>query len=156
MPYFHGHVLKFTGDGALVYFPPPSFITGNDNAIDCALTIRGVVLDSINPVFGELGYPAINVRIGIESGGAVAMTVGHSSSKRQRDLIGETLNIACKIQASGLTGDVRLGQVAYQNLHTMWKQGCSAAAPPEGWPYKLIEGGSYPIYVFTATGAIVD
>lgn len=156
VPYFHGHVLKFTGDGALIYFPPPSFLTANDNAIDCVLTMRGLILDAVNPAFADRGYPSLDVRVGIESGDAFVMTIGHSSSKRQRDLIGQTLNIACKIQASGQPGDIRLGQVAYQNLHTMWKYGCSPTVPPEGWPYKLVDGNAYPIYTFTAMAANLD
>jgi adenylate cyclase len=154
-PYFHAHILKFTGDGVLAYIPPPSFLTANDNAIDCALTVRGLIRDAVNPTFAELGYPVLDARIGIESGGAVAMTVGHASSKRQRDLIGQTLNIACKTQASGKPGEIRIGQVAYQNMHTMWKRGCERAPTPAGWTYTLAGGGEYPVYVFTATGAIL-
>lgn len=155
-PYFHAHILKFTGDGVLAYIPPPSFLTANDNAIDGALTVRGLIRDAVNPTFAELGYPELDVRIGIESGGAVTMTVGHESSKRQRDLIGQTLNIACKIQASGAPGEIRIGQVAYQNMHTMWKRGCDRAPTPAGWAYTLADGGDYPVYIFTATGAILE
>jgi class 3 adenylate cyclase len=154
-PYFHAHILKFTGDGVLAYIPPPSFLTANDNAVDFALTVRGLIRDAVNPTFAELGYPGLDVRIGIESGGAVAMTVGHASSKRQRDLIGQTLNIACKIQASGNPGEIRIGQVAFQNMHTMWKQGCDRAPSPESWTYTLADGGEYPLYIFTATGAVL-
>ncbi len=155
-PYFHAHILKFTGDGVLAYIPPASFLTANDNAIDCALTVRGLIRDAVNPTFAELGYPTLDVRIGIESGGAVATTVGHPSSKRQRDLIGQTLNMACKIQASGKPGEIRIGQVAYQNMHTMWKRGCERAPTPAGWTYTLVSGGEYPVYIFTATGAILE
>lgn len=155
-PYFHAHILKFTGDGVLAYIPPPSFLTANDNAIDGALTVRGLIRDAVNPAFAELGYPALDVRIGIESGGAVAMTVGHAASKRQRDLIGQTLNLACKIQASGKPGEIRIGQVAYQNMHTMWKRGCERAATPADWTYKMTDGGAYLVYIFTATGAILS
>ncbi len=154
-PYFHAHILKFTGDGVLAYIPPPSFLTANDNAIDGALTVRGLIRDAVNPTFAELGYPTLDVRIGIESGGAVAMTVGHASSKRQRDLIGQTLNIACKIQASGAPGEIRIGQVAYQNMHTMWRRGCERAPTPAGWTYTQADGGEYPLHIFTATGAIL-
>jgi hypothetical protein len=83
------------------------------------------------------------------------MTVGHASSKRHRDLIGQTLNLACKIQASGQAGEGRIGHVAYQNMHTMWKRGCEPAPTPAGWTYTLSDGGEYPVYVFTATGAIL-
>jgi len=38
IPAFHGHVLKYTGDGLIAYFAEPSFLTKNDLALDCALT----------------------------------------------------------------------------------------------------------------------
>lgn len=156
LPHFHAHILKFTGDGVLTYIPPPSFLTANDNAIDCALTVRGLVRDAINPELADLGYPVLDVRIGIESGAAVALSVGHISSKRQRDLIGKTLNLACKIQASAGPGEIRIGQVAYQNMHTMWQRGCARVPRPEGWSYTLADGGEYQLYTFTATGAITE
>ena len=34
IPLFHGHILKYTGDGIIAYFPEPSFILKNDLAID--------------------------------------------------------------------------------------------------------------------------
>lgn len=155
-PYFHAHVLKFTGDGILGYIPPDSFLTANDNAIDCALTMRGLVRDAVSPVLVECGYPTLDVRIGIESGEAVARTVGHPSSKQHRDLIGKTLNLACKVQASGRPGEIRIGQIAYQNMHTMWKLGCEEVEPPSGWSYTFADGRPYPLYLFVADGAIVD
>ena len=155
-PYFHAHVLKFTGDGVLAYIPPDSFLTANDNAIDCALTMRSLMRDAVNPALTELAFPAVDVRIGIESGAAVALTVGHETSKQHRDLIGKTLNLACKVQASGQPGEIRIGQVAYQNMHTMWKRGCEGATLPQGWAYTLADGRPYPLYTFVADGAILD
>lgn len=63
--------------------------------------------------------------------------------------------IACKIQTSGNPGEIRIGQVAYQNMHTMWKRGCERAPTPAGWTYTLASGGEYPLYTFTAAGAIL-
>lgn len=156
VPFFHAQILKFTGDGILAYVPPPSFLTANDNAIDCALTMRGLIRDAVNPSLQEVGLPIIDVRVGIESGAAVAITVGHPSSKQHRDLIGQTLNLACKIQASAAPGEIRLGQIAYQNLHTMWRKGCQTVPLAPNWPYSLFDGRRYPIYSFVAKGAILE
>ena len=35
---FHGHVLKYTGDGLIAYFAPPTFIIKSDAALDCAFS----------------------------------------------------------------------------------------------------------------------
>ena len=155
-PFFHAKILKFTGDGILAYIPPPSFLTANDNAIDCALTMRGLIRQAVNPALQEVSLPTIDVRIGIESGTAVVLTIGHSSSKQQRDLIGKTLNMSYKIQASASPGEIRLGYVAYQNIHTMWKRGCKPAPPPDDWPYTLSDGQPDPIYCFYTEGANIE
>lgn len=154
VPFFNGHILKFTGDGVLAYFPVPSFLTANDNAIDCALTMRGLVLDALNPNLAERGHPIVRVRIGIESGGAVATTVGHPASKSQRDLIGRVVNIACKIQQSAEPNQIRIGQAAYQNMNTMWKLGCTPAPIPSSEQPAPTDTRD-AVYVFSASGAIV-
>lgn len=154
VPLFNGHILKFTGDGVLAYFPTPSFLTANDNAIDCALTLRGLILDAVNPNVIVHRFPMLSLRIGIESGGAVATTVGHSSSKLQRDLIGQTINVACKIQASSNPNEIRIGEVAYRNMHTMWKRGCQPASTQGGKSFSP-DGSRYQIYVFSAAGAVL-
>jgi|SRR5712675_159304 len=155
VPFFNGHILKFTGDGVLAYFPTPSFLTANDNAIDCAVTMRGLILDALNPNLIIRGYPTLSLRIGIESGGAVATSVGHSTSKLQRDLIGQTINIACKIQVSSEPNEIRIGGIAYRNMHTMWKRGCQLAGAPGGRPFSP-DGTTHQIYVFSASGAILE
>src|SRR6266852_1138337 len=70
IPKFHGHVLKYTGDGLIAYFPEPSFITKNDLALDCALTLSRLVREGLNPAFLGHGLPEIQVRIGLDSGEA--------------------------------------------------------------------------------------
>ena len=81
IPLFHGHVLKYTGDGLIAYFPAPSFITKNDLAIDCALTMIKLVFEGLNPVIKEIGYDAINIRIGLDSGAAFVTTIGSPDTK---------------------------------------------------------------------------
>lgn len=147
-PYFHGHVLKFTGDGILAYFPADAFLSANDNALDCALTMRLLIRRALNPILGDLGKPSVEIRIGVESGAAMVTTLGDPSTKSQRDLIGRTLSMACKIQASGHPGQIRLGQIAYQNLHTDWKKGCVSVPMPETWDHKLTGNQPYGVYSF--------
>ena len=48
VPKFWGYVLKYTGDGLIAYFPEPSFITMNDAALYCALTMRKIVYQALN------------------------------------------------------------------------------------------------------------
>ena len=82
VPKFHGHVLKYTGDGLIAYFPSPSFIRMNDMAMDCALTMHLLIYNGINPLIKDEGYRKINIRIGIDSGEAYIETIGSPETKR--------------------------------------------------------------------------
>lgn len=110
VPKFHGHVLKYTGDGLIAYFPEPSFILKNDLAIDCALTLRELIYDALNPVFANHDFPTIDIRIGIDAGEAYVETIGSPAAKQHKDIIGAVVRGAngvksrnLKLRAEGLS-----------------------------------------------------
>lgn len=146
VPKFHGHVLKYTGDGLIAYFPEPSFISKNDLAIDCALTTRRLVYIGLNQALEENGYPRIDIRIGLDSGDAYVVTIGSPETKRHKDIIGATVSLAAKIQSLGSPGDILLGDVTQRNLHTMWREICEEIKPRKDWIYKGKNGKSYRVY----------
>lgn len=146
VPKFHGHVLKYTGDGLIAYFPEPSFITKNDLAIDCALTIRRLVYNGLNPILKENGYPCIDIRIGLDSGEAYVVTIGSPKTKQHKDIIGSVVSLAAKIQGLGKPGDILLGDITARNLHVMWRQVCEEIELGENWTYKDEEGKPYKVH----------
>ena len=146
VPLFHGHILKYTGDGIIAYFPEPSFITKNDLAIDCSLTLRKLVYNGINPIIRSLGYNQIDIRIGLDSGNAFVVTIGNPETKQHKDIIGLVVSLASKIQATANLGSINLGQATVQNLHTGWRMICSQVDLPKGWKYKTSDGVPYQIY----------
>ena len=142
VPFFHGHVLKYTGDGIIAYFPAPSFITKNDLALDCALTLRRLVKDGLNRVFVENGYEPINVRIGIDSGEAAVVAIGSPSTKQHKDIIGAVISLACKIQNRAPVGGIALGDVTVRNLHTSWRTITCEMEMGADWTYADPETGA--------------
>jgi hypothetical protein len=60
---FHGHVLKYTGDGLIAYFPEPTFIIKSDAAVDCAYCARRLIYDAVNTELEQAGLPTIEVRL---------------------------------------------------------------------------------------------
>lgn len=147
VPLFHGHVLKYTGDGIIAYFAEPSFIIKNDHALDCALTLLRLVRDGLNPCYKKHGLEEIKIRVGLDSGEAYVHTVGSAATKQHKDIMGAVVSLATKIQGTAPAGGIRLGQVTFQNLHTDWRLRCSAAVIPPDWPYQQ-SGKSYAIYEF--------
>lgn len=147
IPKFHGHVLKYTGDGLIAYFPEPSFITKNDLAIDCALTLRGLVYNVINPILQINEYPQINIRIGLDAGEAYVKVIGSPETKQHKDIIGCVVSISAKIQAKAEAGKIYMGETVERNLHTNWRKFCTPVKiEPELWNYKGIDGNIYKIY----------
>jgi class 3 adenylate cyclase len=146
VPKFHGHVLKYTGDGLIAYFPEPSFIIKNDLALDCSLTIKKLVYSGINQILEENGYPTINIRIGLDSGDACIIAIGSPSTKRHKDIIGSVVSLAAKIQSLGNPGDILLGDITERNLHTTWREGCEEIKLRDDWQYKGEDGKSYKVH----------
>jgi class 3 adenylate cyclase len=146
VPQFHGHVLSYGGDGFVAYFAAPNFIGKNDLAIDCALTLRRLVYQGLNPVLTQSGYPSIDIRIGLDSGEAAVVVIGSDQTKQQSDLVGEVVNLACKIQAQAPSGGIALGAWTLRNLHTHWRQRCVPLELPGDWGYKDTDGAPYPVF----------
>lgn len=150
LPKFNGHILKYTGDGIIAYFPEPSFITMNDHAIDCALTLRQLIYKALNPVFEKKGFPKIDIRVGLDAGEAYIETIGSSETKQHKDIIGAVVNLAAKIQSRAGVGEIHLGNTVERNLHTMWRQICEPVEPDETWEYKDKHGILYKVFKITS------
>lgn len=146
VPLFHGHILKYTGDGFIAYFPEPSFITKNDLAIECALALRRIVYEVVNPVLQEHDMPTVDVRIGLDSGQAHVVVMGSAATKQHKDIIGAVVNLAAKIQSKAQPGGIYLGEIMERNIHTGWRQHCQVADVGEGWAYKKPDGDTYKVF----------
>jgi class 3 adenylate cyclase len=134
---FNGLVLKYVGDAVVAYFAEPSFITKNDLALNCALSLRVLVAEALNPAFTARGLPDMAIRIGIEAGSARVRTVGSAEIKEHTDLLGFVMNIAAKIQTLAQPGEVLVGEISERNLHVRWRQQLEPVALPPSWPYRV-------------------
>ena len=146
IPKFYGHVLKYTGDGLIAYFPEPSFITKNDLAIDCALTLRALVYQQFNGLLRERAVPEIGLRIGMESGEAFVVTVGSDETKRHKDIVGEVISLAAKIEQLADPGAIYLGDTMERNLHTLWRAKTEPVQLGEEWTYTDRRGKPYLVH----------
>ncbi len=147
VPKFHGHVLKYTGDGLIAYFSAPTICAKGDLAVDCALTIHGLVYKALNPLLEERGLPSIDIRIGMDVDDAHVAAIGSSATKRHMDIIGSVIGITTKIEALAAPGEVCLGAALERNIHTNWRQICQPVSLPEDWPYKDVGARPYRVFV---------
>jgi class 3 adenylate cyclase len=145
VPLFGGHVLKYTGDGLLAYFPEPSFIVQNDLACECALYMRAVVNRAINQSLQQAGLSVVQIRIGIDAGEAAVVVLGSPRTKRHADLIGDVIGLACKVEKHAEPGGIAIGSVCWRSLHTSWREHCRRLMTPPDWTYRDIDGKPYPL-----------
>jgi class 3 adenylate cyclase len=156
VPLYHGHVLKYTGDGIIAYFPEPTFVAKNDLALSCALALRQLVYKAINDVFVAHELPTVGVRIGIDSGRAAVVVMGSSKTKQHADLIGKVVSLACKIQGRADEGGVCVGDIVLRNLHTSLRVHCREMPIPSDWPYRYADGRPYPFPAFDVAAETPD
>jgi class 3 adenylate cyclase len=152
VPGFRGHVLKFTGDGLIAYFPAPTAISKCDLAIQAAEAIKSLVYDALNPELISLGYLQLDIRMGIESGPASVVPLGDQQSKQQMDILGSTVNLACKMQSLAPLGGIVIGETAVQRLHTHWRMNCEQVDEPAGWDYRGLDGEVRRLFLYNTPG----
>src|SRR5215469_15628638 len=90
---FAGFVAKYMGDGVLVYFGYPE---AHEDDAERAVRAGFAVIDAI----GRLATPEqLNVRLGIASGLVVVGDLIGAGAAQERGVVGETPNLAARVQA---------------------------------------------------------
>lgn len=143
---FGGYVLKFLGDGIIAYFPEPNYIGMNDNAIDCAHSIKYFIFNGLNKILNSNGLPSINFRIGLDSGEAMILTVGSKISKNHKDLIGQTINLATKIQSLAGPNQILAGEATIRNAFYRYRMWFDNIELPNNWNYYKNGEVKYPVF----------
>lgn len=144
---FNGYVLKYLGDGIIAYFPEPNYMGMHDNAINCATSIKYFILKGLNKILLQNNLPSLNFRIGLDSGEAIVLTVGSKPVKMHKDLIGQTINLATKIQSMAGANKIMAGETTIENLHYTYRDDFTKINLPLDWEYvKLNDKNKYFVY----------
>ncbi|MBE3575836.1 MAG: adenylate/guanylate cyclase domain-containing protein [Firmicutes bacterium] len=109
-----GFLDKFTGDGVMAVFG-----MAPEHRRDPAATARAAVgaavallqeVAKVNERRARRGLPALEVRVGVHMGEAVLGHVG-SEERLEYTAVGQTVNIAARLQAAAAPGEVLISQV---------------------------------------------
>jgi len=97
---FDGFVAKYMGDGVLIYFGyPEAHEDDAERAVRAGLAVIGAI--------GELATPEpLKVRVSIASGLVVVGDLIGAGAAQERGVVGETPNLAARLQALAQTGTV--------------------------------------------------
>ncbi len=103
---FEGHVAKFMGDGVLAYFGwPQAHEDDAERAVRAGLAIAKVVSDLKGP-----NGAAMAARIGVATGLVVVGELVGEGAAQERAVVGETPNLAARLQALADPGAVVISQ----------------------------------------------
>ena len=106
---FGGFVAKYMGDGVLVYFGYPQA-----HEDDAELAVRAGLRAS--EAISRLGPVKLEARIGIASGSVVVGDLIGKGSSQEQSIVGETPNLAARLQALASPGSVVIAASTRQQI----------------------------------------
>lgn len=105
-----GHIAQFLGDGIVIYFGyPRSHEDDAQRAVRCALDI----LEEIGHLNDRDGVEGLAIRLGAHTGRVVVGPVG-AGDRRDRIALGDTPNIAARIEGEADLGTVAVSDTTWQ------------------------------------------
>src|SRR5713226_8525212 len=114
---YEGHIAQYLGDGVLVYFGYP--VAHDEDAVRAVRSGLEIVA-----AVGQLKFtPPLQVRIGVHTGLVVVGEIG-GGEKREMLALGETPNIAARVQGQAAPNTVVISQATYRLVHGFFR--CAA------------------------------
>jgi predicted ATPase/class 3 adenylate cyclase len=105
---FDGYVAKYLGDGLLAYFGYP---TAHEDDAARAVLAGLAIVDQLHEA--ELGQP-LHVRVGIHTGLVVAGDMGSGEYREHLAIVGETPNLAARLQEQAAPDSVVISPSTYR------------------------------------------
>ena len=99
---FDGYVAKLMGDGAMVYFGYPR---AHEDDAERSVRASLAAIEAIRTIGLERGH-TLEVRIGIATGSVVVGEIMGEGEARERGVVGETPNLAARLQAVASPGSI--------------------------------------------------
>lgn len=110
-----GTIDKFMGDAIMVLFGAPfSHAEDVTRAVTCAVDMQLALFD-INTYHRTIGMPELNMGIGINTGTVMAGMLG-SDLYAEYTVIGDEVNLASRIEAYSLRGQVLISEATYRRV----------------------------------------
>ena len=106
---YRGTIIEFLGDGIFVVFNAPLDVPDHASAAArCAIEMQNE-MEAVNAWNREHGYPELEMGIGINSGTVVVGNIG-SDKKMKYGCMGETVNLAGRLESFCLGGEVYISE----------------------------------------------
>jgi class 3 adenylate cyclase/tetratricopeptide (TPR) repeat protein len=135
-----GHIARYMGDGVLVYFGYPQ--AHEDDAVRAVRAGLGIIaaMRAANDGLEAEHGVRLRLRIGIETGLVVAGEVGTGAARDSQAIVGETPNLAARLQGMAQADTIVIGPTTERLL-----QGSFALEPLGA---RTLKGVSEPVPMF--------
>src|SRR5579864_2340845 len=134
-----GTVMQFVGDAVMAVFGAP--FAQEDHA-DRAVAAAEAMHDkqrTINERWSEEGLPPFGLGLGLSTGEAAAALLG-SEERLEYTLVGDTVNLAQRLQQLAAAGETVLSEATRQAL--------TVDTPTIALPTQLVKGRDTPVVAF--------
>jgi len=142
--HFQGTVMELRGDGILAFFGAP--IACEDappKAVRAALAIQEA-MEAFNQTVGrERQLPALELRIGINSGGVVVGSIGNDA-RVQFTAVGDAINVAARMEQLAEPGAIYVTEATFRLTQGLFRF--------EDLGEKQLKGKKYPQKVYRVIG----
>jgi adenylate cyclase len=111
----HGTVDKFMGDGIMVLFGAPT-VRDDDatRAVACAVAMQ-LAMSDVNNQMQQLGFPLLEMGIGINTGEAVVGNIG-SEKHSEYTAIGNEINLAFRLETYTTANQILISESTLQQV----------------------------------------
>jgi class 3 adenylate cyclase len=131
-----GTVMQFVGDAVMAVFGAPVPLPDHAaRAVDAALEMH-VAQARVNKMWTDTGLAPFELGIGVTTGPAAAALLG-SEERLEYTLVGDTVNLAQRLQQWADPGETVLSEATYQAL--------DAPPPATALPPALVKGRAAPV-----------
>jgi class 3 adenylate cyclase/tetratricopeptide (TPR) repeat protein len=116
---YEGTVDKFTGDGLMALFGTPvAHENDPERAVHAALEMQQILKPLQKRIFEKYGFD-FQARIGINTGLVIAGNLGNDLHK-EYTVIGDTVNLASRLEGAAKAGTVLVSASTYQQTHPIF------------------------------------
>lgn len=140
---YGGTIDKFMGDSIMVLFGAPTSRSDDvKRAVTCAVAMQ-VAMAEINQYHKQNGLPELNMGIGINTGTVMAGLLG-SDLYAEYTVIGDEVNLASRIEAYSLRGQVLVSESTYNHC----REHVTSAEPMDVY----VKGKKEPVNLYEILG----
>ncbi len=158
---YKGTINEFIGDGVFVMFGAPiARVDDSQRAIACAVAMQ-LAMQTVNQQCQQVGLPAIEMGIGINTGEVVVGNVG-SQRRAKYTVIGSHVNLAARIESYTVGGQILISEHVLRDAKYDVQIDGQLRVEPKGIrdPITLYEvggiGGKYNLFLPRTDDVLVE